>query len=130
MRPIPVSEILAPLLGLPITGFAQTQTPAAKPLANTTRWSGMTEKRLEELLDQMTLKEKIGQLSQGQIHREDVAQSVREGNIGSVIAGARPMSNDLQHIAVEQSRLGIPLLVAYDVIHGYRTIFPIPLGQA
>ena len=90
----------------------------------------MTEKRLEELLAQMTLKEKIGQLSQGQIHREDVQQSVREGSIGSVIAGPRPMSNDLQRVAVEQSRLGIPLLVAYDVIHGYRTIFPIPLGQA
>jgi beta-glucosidase len=90
----------------------------------------MTEKRLEELLAQMTLKEKIGQLSQGQVSRQDVEQSVREGSIGSVIAGPRPMSNDLQRVAVEQSRLGIPLLVAYDVIHGYRTIFPIPLGQA
>ena len=90
----------------------------------------MTEKRLDELLGQMTLKEKIGQLSQGQVYRSDSEASVREGSIGSVIAGARPMSNDLQHVAVEQSRLGIPLLVAYDVIHGYRTIFPIPLGQA
>ena len=90
----------------------------------------MTEKRLDELLGQMTLKEKIGQLSQGQIYRQDVEQSVREGSIGSIIAGGRPTSNDLQRVAVEQSRLGIPLLVAYDVIHGYRTIFPIPLGQA
>jgi beta-glucosidase len=90
----------------------------------------MTEKRLNELLGQMTLKEKIGQLSQGQVYRQDVEQCVREASIGSLIAGARPMSNDLQRVAVEQSRLGIPLLVAYDVIHGYRTIFPIPLGQA
>ena len=90
----------------------------------------MTEKRLNELLGQMTLKEKIGQLSQGQVYRQDVEQCVREASIGSLIAGVRPMSNDLQRVAVEQSRLGIPLLVAYDVIHGYRTIFPIPLGQA
>jgi beta-glucosidase len=136
MRPTPLSVIFALLLGLSVSGFAQTQPQASKTAPNPskpatmTRWSGMTEKRLEELLGQMTLKEKIGQLSQGQVSRPDAEQSVREGNVGSVIAGARPMSNDLQRIAVEQSRLGIPLLVAYDVIHGYRTIFPIPLGQA
>ena len=61
----------------------------------------MTEKRFDELLGQMTLKEKIGQLSQGQVYRPDVEQSVREGSIGSVIAGGRPMSNNLQRIAVD-----------------------------
>jgi beta-glucosidase len=90
----------------------------------------MTEQRLEELLGQMTLQEKIGQLSQGQVYRTNTEDLVREGMIGSVIAGRRPMNDSLQHIAVEKSRLGIPLLVAFDVIHGYRTIFPIPLGQA
>lgn len=90
----------------------------------------MSEQRLEELLSQMTLQEKIGQLSQGQIYRSDAEALVRAGSIGSVIAGHLPMSNDLLQVAVEKSRLGIPLLVAFDVIHGYRTIFPIPLGQA
>lgn len=90
----------------------------------------MTEKRLEELLGQMTLKEKIGQLSQGQAYRPGTEDLVRAGAVGSVIAGRRPMNDNLQRVAVEKSRLGIPLLVAYDVIHGYRTIFPIPLGQA
>src|ERR1035441_10699879 len=127
MRTPILSAILISLIGLSVAGFAQTQAPPAKPVSNpskpatTTRWSGMTEKRLDELLGQMTLKEKIGQLSQGQIYRPDVEQSVREGSIGSIIAGGRPTSNDLQRVAVEQSRLGIPLLVAYDVIHGYRS---------
>ena len=60
----------------------------------------MTEKRLNELLGQMTLKEKIGQLSQGQVYRQDVEQCVREASIGSLIAVVRPMSNDLQRVAV------------------------------
>ena len=136
MRTPTLSVLLVSCLGLSAAVFGQAQTPTSKPpvnpskVATTTRWSGMTEKGLDELLGQMTLKEKIGQLSQGHAYGTDSVQSVREGSVGSVIAGRRPMSNDLLRVAVEQSRLGIPLLVAYDVIHGYRTIFPIPLGQA
>src|SRR5579859_749503 len=106
-----------------LSAFGQTNPPAS-------RLSGMTEKKLDELLSQMTLKEKIGQLSQGQVYRDNTENLVRDGNIGSVIAGHRPMTDSLQRVAVEKSRLGIPLLIAFDVIHGYRTIFPIPLGQA
>ncbi|HVM61519.1 MAG TPA: beta-glucosidase BglX [Verrucomicrobiae bacterium] len=145
MRPFSYSRVtrrlvLAALVSL-VTGsggtFAQALPPNGKsaadsgrPAAESSRWSGMTEQRLEQLLSQMTLPEKIGQLSQGQASRTNVEDLVRRGGIGSVIAGRGPMSNTLQHVAIEQSRLGIPLLVAYDVIHGYRTIFPIPLGQA
>jgi beta-glucosidase len=111
------------LVVVAVSAFGQTNPPAS-------RLSGMTEKKLDELIAQMTLTEKIGQLEQGQVYRDDTEELVREGKVGSVIAGHRPMNDSLQRIAVEKSRLGIPLLVAYDVIHGYRTIFPIPLGQA
>jgi beta-glucosidase len=83
----------------------------------------------------MTVAEKVGQLHQvngaeGAIP-EALAQGVREGRIGSVLNEVdRATLTELQRIAVEESRLGIPLLVGRDVIHGFRTIFPIPLGQA
>ena len=127
-----LAPLLMSLAAISPAAFSQTAAPPAKVSAPapTSRWNGMTEKRLDELLSRMTLAEKIGQLSQGQVYRPDVEDLVREGRIGSVIAGRRPMNDSLQHIAVEKSRLGIPLLIAYDVIHGYRTIFPIPLGQA
>lgn len=83
----------------------------------------------------MTLEEKIGQLAQVQSgggHVPDhLHQSLREGRVGSVINEVHaPTVNELQRIAVEESRLGIPLLIGRDVIHGFRTVFPIPLGQA
>ena len=77
----------------------------------------------------MTLDEKLQQiqlLSDGQVTDEDAAAGV--GGVFSLVDPAR--INELQHIAVEDSRLGIPILFAYDTIHGYRTIFPIPLGAA
>ncbi len=89
------------------------------------------ENRIETLVRQMTLEEKIGQLHQVSGVTEDFKQLLRESKIGSFlnIRGAKA-SNELQKIAVEQSRLGIPLIFGNDVIHGYRTIFPIPLGEA
>jgi beta-glucosidase len=93
------------------------------------------ERRADELLARMTLAEKIGQLVQvnasgGQLP-DALRQKVREGRIGSMLNEIVPAaSQELQRIAVEESRLGIPLLMGRDVIHGYRTIFPIPLGQA
>ncbi|HTS18696.1 MAG TPA: glycoside hydrolase family 3 N-terminal domain-containing protein [Verrucomicrobiae bacterium] len=134
------TAILAGLISLMTGGgaaFSQTPSATGKPVSDagslavaSSRGSGMTEARLEQLLSQMTLQEKIGQLSQGQAFRTNTEELVRQGSIGSVIAGRRPMNDTLQRVAIQQSRLGIPLLVAYDVIHGYRTIFPIPLGQA
>lgn len=84
-----------------------------------------------ELLGQMTLEEKIGQMSQVNGGGWDLHQAVREGKIGSVLNEVNVEEvNELQRIAVQESRLGIPLLIGRDVIHGFKTIFPIPLGQA
>lgn len=91
------------------------------------------EARIEKLLSQMTLEEKIGQMNQvssfGNI--ENMATLIKKGEVGSILNEVDPVKiNALQRVAVEESRLGIPLLIARDVIHGFKTIFPIPLGQA
>ncbi|MGD0650623.1 MAG: glycoside hydrolase family 3 N-terminal domain-containing protein [Verrucomicrobiia bacterium] len=87
-----------------------------------------TERKVAALLAKMTLEEKAGQLTQYASPKEQLA---REGKVGSFlnVVGADKV-NALQKVAVEQSRLGVPLIFAYDVIHGYRTIFPIPLAEA
>lgn len=90
------------------------------------------DQRVDSLLVQMTLTEKIGQLNQLSPRGfGEFALAVREGRVGSVLNEVDPeVISRLQHIAVEESRLGIPLVFARDVIHGFRTILPIPLGQA
>ncbi len=95
--------------------------------------------RIETLLAAMTLKEKIGQLKMvatgfavtGPVLASDVIEGIRAGRIGSLlnIWGAREV-HAVQKIAVEETRLGIPLLMGFDVLHGHRTIFPIPLAEA
>lgn len=92
-----------------------------------------TEQKIESLLSKMTLEEKIGQMNQlsssGNI--EEMSEQVKNGEIGSILNEIDPARiNALQRVAMEESRLGIPLLMARDVIHGFKTIFPIPLGQA
>ena len=95
--------------------------------------SNDVEKRVEALLSQMTLEEKIGQMNQispsGDVNT--TAELIKKGEVGSIlnVADAKTI-NAYQRTAVEQSRLGIPLIVGRDVIHGFKTIFPIPLGQA
>jgi beta-glucosidase len=93
------------------------------------------ETRVDELLKRMTLQEKIGQMTQinafGAQIPDALRQRIREGRLGSMLNEVDPAtSQELQRIAVKESRLGIPLIMGRDVIHGYRTIFPIPLGQA
>ena len=93
----------------------------------------LVERQVEELLGKMTLSEKIGQMNQlspfGSM--DEIAGQVRKGEIGSLLNVTDPEKvNEIQKVAVEESRLGIPLLISRDVIHGYKTIFPIPLGQA
>ena len=92
--------------------------------------------RIESLLARMTLEEKLGQLQQldGSAegdYRPEHLELARRGLLGSTlnVRGARRTA-ELQRVAVKESRLGIPLLFAYDVIHGYRTIFPVPLAEA
>ncbi|WP_110513035.1 beta-glucosidase BglX [Herpetosiphon llansteffanensis] len=88
------------------------------------------EQQIEALLAQMTLAEKIGQMRQLHGTGENQKNLVREGNLGSVLNVIDAEAHEIQRLAVEESRLGIPLLIGRDVIHGFRTIFPIPLGQA
>jgi len=90
-----------------------------------------TERKIEGLIKSMTLEEKIGQLVQKNSDFQNLEEMVRSGNVGSVINEVNPdRILKLQKIATEESRLGIPLLIGRDVIHGFRTIMPIPLGQA
>lgn len=93
-----------------------------------------TEQRIDELLAQMTLDEKVGQLNQlngsGWVS-PDLSGAIKGGAVGSILNEVNLETvNELQRIAVEESRLHIPLIFARDVIHGFRTMFPIPLGQA
>ena len=95
--------------------------------------------RLEALLAAMTLEEKIGQLTMatadravtGPVLSSDVDAGIRAGRIGGMLNlwGAEP-ARAIQRMAVEESRLGVPLLLGFDVVHGHRTIFPIPLAEA
>jgi len=94
-------------------------------------------RRAEELLKQMTVEEKIGQMNQASgvvmpfLGSEKPDDLIVQGKVGSILwlIDVKEM-NRLQHLAVEKSRLRIPILFAFDVIHGYRTVFPIPLGMA
>ena len=91
------------------------------------------EKRVESLLSQMTLAEKIGQMNQVSVGGDvaNYADALRRGQIGSILNEVDPEKiNRYQRICVEESRLGIPLIVGRDVIHGFHTVFPIPLGLA
>lgn len=105
----------------------------SRPAGTSTGSCPEVEARVDKLLSQMTLAEKIGQMNQvsagGDIAH--YADALRKGQIGSILNEVDPEKiNKFQRIAVEESRLGIPLLVGRDVIHGFHTIFPIPLGLA
>jgi len=119
------------------------QAPARAVTPTSASESGIADPKLdarvESLLRSMTLEEKIGQLVQysaGQATgpgtgRTDYKDMIGRGQIGALLNVIEtPLINEYQHIAVEKSRLHIPLLFGLDVIHGYRTEFPIPLGMA
>lgn len=97
------------------------------------------EQRVDDLLKKMTLGEKVGQMTlftamwaeTGPTIDRNFLQYVREGRCGSIFnAYTAAYTRSLQKVAVEETRLGIPLLFGFDVIHGHRTIFPIPLAEA
>ena len=95
--------------------------------------------RIDTLMARMTLREKLGQLTMsastyavtGPVIAGDSTQSIIDGEIGNLLnmVGAAPV-HEMQRLAVEKSRLGIPLLIGLDIIHGHRTLFPIPLAEA
>jgi beta-glucosidase len=93
-----------------------------------------TRHRIEELISEMTLIEKIGQMSQfagGNGLNHNLMDHVRDGKVGSILNQVGvDVLNEMQRVAVEESRLGIPIIFGRDVIHGFQTVFPIPLGQA
>jgi len=93
------------------------------------------ETAIKQLLSIMTLREKIGQLQQISYGDEEISPEIQkqiaDGGVGSFLNVWKLENiNQMQKISMEKSRLKIPLLIGKDVIHGYRTIFPIPLGQA
>lgn len=116
--------ILVPLLGLGIPSGILASTP----------YGSDDDARARKLLAQMTLEEKIGQLSQvmpGEFPDTKTTDLVKAGRVGSLLNVFQPdQLRYWQNLAMKESRLGIPLIVGRDVIHGFRTIMPIPLGQA
>ncbi|WP_370520791.1 beta-glucosidase BglX [Dysgonomonas sp. 25] len=97
------------------------------------------DKFIDDLMGQMTLEEKIGQLNlpssgditTGEAKSSNIAEKIKAGQVGGLfnIKGVEKIK-EVQRIAVEESRLKIPLIFGMDVIHGYETVFPIPLGMA
>ncbi|GGS19888.1 beta-glucosidase [Streptomyces aureoverticillatus] len=149
MRDVRRRTLLSAIGGTAVAGGALNSgiaeaAPAAPPGAPAAPDRGTPhDDQVRELLDRMTVEEKLGQLQQlawswdtgpggGETkNAKDTEDAARAGRLGSVLSifGAKS-SNALQRIAVEESRLGIPLLFGLDVIHGFWTTFPIPLAQA
>jgi beta-glucosidase len=120
--------ILGMLIATAFSGCIGEKEVSLKPYQNPAL---PIEKRVKDLLKRMTLEEKIGQMCQYSGFSEEYKVLVKEGKVGSFlnVYGAEN-TNKVQRIALEHSRLGIPLIFGIDVIHGYSTIFPIPLGAA
>ncbi len=110
-----------------------SRSPGQKPVGTLTE-DAQALRFVDDLLGKMTLEEKLGQMSQIAYKEKDSVphdERVRNEQTGSLLFITDPAEiNRLQHIAVEQTRLHIPLLIGFDVIHGFRTIYPIPLALA
>jgi len=127
-------------VAIAVTGCVKKAGEPAAPAANVSEQE--IEKKVDALLAKMTLDEKIGQLNQYTSRWEmtgpapggdenQVLQEIKSGRVGSMlnVTGAQA-TLEAQKLAVENSRLKIPMIFGYDVIHGYKTMFPIPLGEA
>ena len=138
-RPVPVRLRIALAVGVAaLLALALLLIPrGSAPPATAQDPDAEIEARIDDWLSRMTLQQKLGQLQQldadfpsGRL-RDDQLQLVREGRLGSTLNGrGAAATNAAQRVALEQSSLRIPLLFAFDVIHGYRTVFPVPLGEA
>ena len=109
---------------------AATQAQSAPPAPN----DAQAIRFVNEIVGEMTLEEKLGQMTQLSFKDTELAShdaSIRKEQVGSFLFLTDPVEiNRLQHVAVEHTRLHIPLIFGYDVIHGFRTIYPIPLALA
>jgi len=127
-----LAVLLLPL-GLVRAQQKKTVSPVKERTVKTNPVDRRGRQRADSIIAQMTLGEKIGQLSQLFLFGESTKaeESVRKGEVGSFLFVTDPAQiNRLQKIAVEESRLHIPLLFGFDVIHGFRTIFPVPIAMA
>ena len=125
------------IIGLLYISF--TNIKAQQPLIKLQKSHAISNK-IDSLLNLMTIEEKIGQLNlltpgggvaTGEVVSKDVEGKIKAGNVGGLFGVTSPERvRQAQEIAVKESRLGIPLLIGSDVIHGYKTTFPIPLGTA
>ena len=138
------AAILASLLftGQFVPAAAIAKPAESKSTAKATDWTRSDPKMdrfIADLMSKMTLDEKIGQLtlltsdweSTGPTMREGYKDDIRKGRVGALFnAYTAKYTTELQRMSMEETRLKIPLLFGYDVIHGHRTIFPISLGEA
>jgi beta-glucosidase len=122
-----VSFLLAVAVLSPL--MASAQLPSTLPPAI---YSAATVQRAHALLAKMTTEEKLGQLKQLFVFKKDPAvdERISSGQMGSALFVTDPNEiNRLQHLAVDNTRLHIPLIFGFDVIHGFKTIFPVPLAM-
>jgi len=121
---------------LPFLAFAVPCDRIAMAQAKMARPANLPEadRFVNDLLARMTLEEKIGQMSQIALNSSEGPkrdERITQGEVGSLLFVRDPREiNRLQHLAMEKSRLHIPLLFGFDVVHGYRTIYPVPLALA
>jgi beta-glucosidase len=117
-----------------VVGLVMVAAPGVRAQAAAPPTDAQVAQRVDALLAQMTLEEKVGQLNQiagGLFPGAKPEEPLRKGAAGSILwLNETKRFNELQRIAVEESRLKIPVLYGLDVIHGYRTIFPVPLAMA
>ncbi|OHD10131.1 beta-glucosidase BglX [Sphingopyxis sp. RIFCSPHIGHO2_12_FULL_65_19] len=133
--------VVAPLAPAPLLAKPATSTSPKAPVDSTgwMRADPKMDRFVADLMAKMTLDEKVGQLnlltsnweSTGPTMRDSYKEDVRAGRVGAIFnAYTAKYTRELQALAVEGTRLKIPLIFGYDVIHGHRTIFPISLGEA
>lgn len=129
-------QALAALAAAPwATALAAHLAPTGPARAQTSSDQGAKEAFIDDLIARMTVEEKVGQLRLISIGREmshaQLAEEIAAGRIGATFnTVVRQDNRPLQQAAVERSRLKIPIFFAYDIVHGHRTIFPLPLGLA
>ena len=120
-----------------LLGASFSMVSCHAPNAQTGPFTAEARQKAEILLKQMTLDEKVGQLNESAgivipgLNDQKPDELILQGKVGSVLwLNNVKEINRLQHLAVEKSRLHIPIIFGFDVIHGYRTVFPVPLAMA